>query len=38
VPRDLDVEDQVDDYGAAGRPHVHLEIEGDGSSPLPGCR
>jgi hypothetical protein len=38
VPRDLGLEDQVDDYGAAGRPHVHLEIEGDGSSPLPGCR
>ena len=38
VPRDLGYHDQVDDYGAAGRPHVHLEIERDGSSPLPGCR
>ena len=37
LPRDLGYHDQVDDYGAAGRPHVHLEIEGDGSSPLPGC-
>jgi hypothetical protein len=38
VPRDLGYHDQVDDYGAAGRPHVHIEIERDGSSPLPGCR
>ncbi len=38
LPRDLGYHDQVDDYGAAGRPHVHLEIERDGSSPLPGCR
>jgi len=27
---------QTQDYGLDGR-HVHLEIERDGSAPLPGC-
>ena len=27
---------QTQDYGLSGR-HVHLEIERDGSTPLPGC-
>jgi len=28
----------TDDYVPGGHPHVHVEIERDGSSPLPGCR
>jgi biotin carboxyl carrier protein len=37
-PRQLPYHDQTDDYVAGGHPHVHIEIERDGSSPLPGCR
>jgi hypothetical protein len=37
-PRPLPYHDQTDDYVAGHRPHVHVEIERDGSSPLPGCR
>ncbi len=28
----------TDGYVPGGHPHVHIEIERDGSSPLPGCR
>ncbi len=32
------IDPQTDDYVGGGHPHVHIEVERDGSSPIPGCR
>jgi hypothetical protein len=37
-PRTFPFPYDTDDYVEGGHPHVHVEIERDGSSPLPGCR
>jgi hypothetical protein len=37
-PRPFPFPYDTDDYVPGGHPHVHVEIERDGSSPLPGCR
>ena len=37
-PRTFPFRYDTDDYVDGGHPHVHVEIERDGSSPLPGCR
>jgi hemolysin type calcium-binding protein len=37
VPRALGVHEQEYDYVPGHHPHVHLELEKNGSSPLPGC-
>ncbi len=38
IPRGFSWRDQTDGYVAGGHPHMHVEVERDGSSPLPGCR
>jgi hypothetical protein len=37
-PRTFPFPYDTDDYVPGGHPHIHIEIERDGSSPLPGCR